>query len=502
MELDEASRDAATLVADAERHARTGDDGAALASLRRAVEVAPRDANAWRGAFVCLARLGRGAEARALSDAWFRAMPDARVEIGSTLFALGEALRQKGRLAEAATCMSHSRRLAPELASSQLPLWAHLTALSKTIATDEALGSIVQVLADRTQADLHLPAVQTLIQRLHSAVANHSEPSEDGRFDFFPLHAQVELTGYCQLRCPFCRTGGTLRRDYPEVHRGFMTRETFVRLVEQVPSLLYLLLYNWGEPLLHKDLVWFLQAAKDLGKITEISSNMQFLPDAMAEGMVRAPLDFIRVSCDGTSQEGYQAYRQGGSLEKLLANTRKLVDYKRKHESPFPVIIFQMVVNRFNEHEVEGYEAFAKMHGADLTHILGTSPTTPEGYLEMNAFEANDPRFKRFGYGEPLDSCQRPMTEISFDWNGDVHLCCNPSGIAEYRLGNINEQPFDEIWNGARYRYARRLCTSQKVEDNGFNAPCHTCFRRFPTKEMAENDRWGRVVEGLRIGVD
>jgi MoaA/NifB/PqqE/SkfB family radical SAM enzyme len=360
----------------------------------------------------------------------------------------------------------------------------------------------VHVLAQPEHADLHLPALQMLMDRHADAVARQTDKPADGRYDFFPLRAQVELTGYCQLRCPFCRTGTALRRDYPEVHRGLMTRETFAKIVEQVPSLVYLLFYNWGEPLLHKDVVWFLNAAHELGQFTEISTNMQYLPDAMAEGMVRAGLNFIRVSCDGTTQEGYQVYRQGGSLKKLLDNTKKLVDWKRKLDSPFPIVIFQMVVNRFNEHQVDEYQAFAERHGADLVHIIGTSPTTPEGYLKMDAFEANDPRFKRFGYGEALSSCNRPWTEISFDWQGDVHLCCNPSGIREYRMGNINEQPFDDIWNGGRYRYARRICGTGKAEDIGFNAPCHTCFRRFPTREMAEQDRWGRVVGPLQIGVD
>jgi MoaA/NifB/PqqE/SkfB family radical SAM enzyme len=500
--LDDSARAAATLFAAGQHHVANGANEAAYACFRQVTELQPSEVAGWQSALGMLAQLGRGADARSLAEAWFRATPNARDDIGRTMFAVGQALRRRGSLGDAAACFNHSRRIAPELASSQLPPWLPLTALWETAATDPVLGSVTQVLADRSQADLHLPVVQMLLNQHHSAVASLTDQPSDGSYAFYPLHAQVELTGYCQLRCPFCRTGADLRRDYPEVHRGLMTRETFLRIMEQVPSLAHLLLYNWGEPLLHKDLVWFLDAAKSLGKITEISSNMQFLPDAMAEGMVRAPLDFIRVSCDGTTQKAYEVYRKGGSLEKLLANADKLVDYKRKYDSPFPVIIFQMVVNRFNEHEVDGYEAFAKAHGADLIHLLGTSPVTPEGYRQMDAFEANDPRFKRFGYGDALSSCARPWTEVSFDWNGDVHLCCNPSGIAEYRMGNINEQAFDEIWNGMRYRYVRRLCTTQKVEDIGFNAPCHTCFRRFPTKEMAERDRWGQVVGPLKIGVD
>jgi MoaA/NifB/PqqE/SkfB family radical SAM enzyme len=501
MIAEDVQRAAAALIAEGERHAAQGAHEAALAAFRRATDAVPQLREAWQAGFASLAVLHRPAEARAFALAWCRASPTDRMAIGGALFNLGVAMRGRFLLGEAAACMRLSRELAPELPSNRLPLWAHLTALSSALYTDDALGSCLQVLADRSQAALHLPAVQLLLQRHQHAIARLADQPADGSYGFFPIHGQIELTGFCQLKCPFCRTGGTLKHDYPEVHRGLMTRETFANIMEQVPSLAYFLFYNWGEPLLHKDLVWFLNAAKELGKITEISTNMQFLPDALAEGIVRSGLNFMRVSCDGTTQEAYESYRKGGSIEKVLRNTRRLVEYKRKLDSPFPVIIYQMIVNRTNEHQADEFSEFARQQGADLVHIMGTSPATPEGYQQIDMVEANDPRFKRFGYGEALTGCSRPWTEISFDWNGDVHLCCNPSGIAEYRLGNINEQPFDEIWNGMRYRYSRRLCSTQQTEDNGFNAPCHTCFRRFPTREMAENDRWGKVVGPLKIGV-
>ncbi|MBV8168723.1 MAG: SPASM domain-containing protein [Alphaproteobacteria bacterium] len=500
MTSQEAERDAAAMVATAERQAATGQSEAALAAFRRAIEIDPQHRAGWQGALAMLGRLGRAAEACDLADAWFRARFGDRTAIGNALFDIGTSLRDRAKLSDAARCLRHARRLAPELPSSQLPLWAHLTALAGEIGNDTTLNGALHVLADPSRADLHLPVIQLLLQRHQEAIARVGAAG-DGSFAFFPLHGQIELTTYCQLRCPFCRTGGALKHDYPEIERGLMSRETFAAIMEKVPSLFYFLFYNWGEPLLHKDLLWFLEAARDLGKLTEISTNMQHLPEPLAEGIVRANLNFMRVSCDGTTQEAYEVYRSGGSLAKVLANTRRLVEWKRRLDSPFPVIIYQMVVNRFNEHQVAEYQAFAKQQGADLIHILGTSPTTPEGYLRMGELEANDPRFKRFGYGEPLSACERPWAEISFDWNGDVHLCCNPSGVADYRMGNINAQPFDEIWNGMRYRYARRFCTTQKAEDIGVNLPCHTCFRRFPTQAMADGDRWGRAVGPLAIGV-
>ncbi len=48
--------------------------------------------------------------------------------------------------------------------------------------------------------------------------------------------------------------------------------------------------------------------------------------------------------------------------------------------------------------------------------------------------------------------CHYPWTDIRIQPNGDVVFC----QFIERRLGNVREQPLDEIWNAPDYRRLRR----------------------------------------------
>src|SRR5579862_8694087 len=120
------SQDAlSAMAAEGRRHAAEGADETALAAFRQTIATRPGLRDGWQGAFACLVKLGRGAEARQLADGWMRALPGDRIVIASALFDLGMVMRARAALNEAAKCIQQSRRIAPELPSSQLPPWAH-----------------------------------------------------------------------------------------------------------------------------------------------------------------------------------------------------------------------------------------------------------------------------------------------------------------------------------------------------------------------------------------
>lgn len=65
----------------------------------------------------------------------------------------------------------------------------------------------------------------------------------------WPINMMIELTNYCDLRCPVCPTGkGELERR-PQA----MELDLFERLMNEVgPYLTTAALFCWGEPLLHR----------------------------------------------------------------------------------------------------------------------------------------------------------------------------------------------------------------------------------------------------------
>lgn len=307
------------------------------------------------------------------------------------------------------------------------------------------------------------------------------------------VYCIITTVATCQLSCPFCRAGRALRKEYDFVKRGIMSRETLTNIMNKVPfrKCNY---HNWGEPLLHPDILWLVEEGKRRNKTIEMHTNMQRMTPEIAEGLVKAGIDIISVSCDGTTQETYEKYRIGGSIDKVIEGAELLARSKKKYGSRQPHIRWQMVVNKYNQHQADEFKSFAIKHGANSATCADMYSQTPEGWFKIKDYATTDKRWKAVRVIGTVKTCNEPNHRFALDWNGDVYTCCNTVGIERYKMGNINEQEFDEIWNGEKYQYARRFCKSGQPEDNGFEIQCHACFDKFPNNEMRNEDMWARCL--------
>ena len=304
------------------------------------------------------------------------------------------------------------------------------------------------------------------------------------------INVEIELSAFCQLKCPFCRTGG-LRQQYQHIKRGFMKVDTMKVIMDKIfdkTRIGFAYLYNWGEPLLNPDVVELVETVTRKSAPCELGTNLQHLTPEMASGIAKSGLGSIRVSCDGMIQETYETYRRGGNLQLLLSNSRMLADAKKQNSHHGPQIIFQMIVTKFNHHEIPQYEAFAKQNGADSVIFSPLCALTPEGWLQHKDFVHSD-KYSLLCVGNIKD-CRSPWNRLSFDWNGDVYNCCNPVGLEHYCLGNILESSLEDIWNCEKMQYIRRYCSTKKAEVETPDIPCYRCFGIFPSEERKKNDEY------------
>ena len=105
---------------------------------------------------------------------------------------------------------------------------------------------------------------------------------------------------------------------------------------------------------------------------TVTSTNAHFLSERKAKETIESGLDRILISIDGTTQETYGHYRIGGSLEKVIEGTKSLVRAKRELKSKTPHIIFQFLVVKPNEHQIEELKTLAKEIGVDEVKLKTT----------------------------------------------------------------------------------------------------------------------------------
>ncbi len=177
-----------------------------------------------------------------------------------------------------------------------------------------------------------------------------------------PISISFEPTTSCNLRCPECPSG---LRSFSRP-TGMLQQDFFSSTIDQLhKDLFYLIFYFQGEPYLNPDFLDMVRYAADKKIYTATSTNGHYLTEANARKTIESGLDRLIISIDGTTQEIYQQYRVGGNLEKVLEGARTIMHWKKQLKSRTPFVVFQFLVVRPNEHQLEDARVLAKQIGVD-----------------------------------------------------------------------------------------------------------------------------------------
>jgi len=206
-----------------------------------------------------------------------------------------------------------------------------------------------------------------------------------------------------------------------------------------------------------------------------ISTNGHYLDPETAGSTVDSGLNKLIVSLDGTDQESYSSYRAGGSFEKVTEGIREIIRQKKKAGSSKPRVILQFLVLKTNEHQVREIKALGKRLGVDAVEIKKAQfydfengnplmPVNPE-YSRYSATETvSGEKHYRIRNNMP-NHCFRMWSSCVITWDGWVVPCCFDKD-ATYRMGNINVEPFEQIWRNEKYRdFRRKLLHKRKSID-------------------------------------
>lgn len=279
-----------------------------------------------------------------------------------------------------------------------------------------------------------------------------------------PVSISIEPTTSCNLRCPECPSG---LRSFTRP-TGMLDDVLFRKTIDELaPTLSYLTFYFQGEPYLHPRFLDMVSYASGKGLYTATSTNAHFLHEEAAFNTVRSGLDRLIVSIDGTTQEAYQSYRIGGSLEKVLKGTQNIIAAKKQLRSSTPHVVFQFLVVGPNEHQIPQVRQLAKQVGVDQL-VLKTaqiydfekgSPLIPEQQRYSRYKQGAD---GRWSVKNALDDhCWKMWHSCVITWDGKVVPCCFDKD-AHFVLGDLKTNSFADIWWGEAYqRFRAQLLSSR-----------------------------------------
>ncbi|MBN1326464.1 MAG: SPASM domain-containing protein [Candidatus Cloacimonetes bacterium] len=271
----------------------------------------------------------------------------------------------------------------------------------------------------------------------------------------FPDVVMIEPTNICNLKCPLCPSGnGTLQRS-----RGFMDLELFKKLIDQIKKKsTMVVLWNQGESFLHQDFLKMIDYASRAGLFTLVSTNANV--ELQPEELIRAGLDSMIVSLDGATQETYNKYRVNGKLDLVLQNTRKLVEAKKKMNSKKPLIRWQFLVLKHNEHELDEIKKMAVDYQVDNLEIKTAQIYRKE---DIDAYLPRNHRYRRYQIkgddfqlkvGIP-NRCRRIWTTAVINWDGELAICCFDKDL-QFPIGNIRDKKLKDLWRAEKFQEIRK----------------------------------------------
>ncbi len=281
-----------------------------------------------------------------------------------------------------------------------------------------------------------------------------------------PFSLSFEPTTSCNLRCPECPSG--LRAFTRPT--GMLKPAFFERVMDELsPDLLYLIFYFQGEPYLNPSFLDMASYASSKGVYTATSTNAHYLHDENARRTVESGLDRLIISIDGSTQETYQSYRIGGKLDKVLDGARNIVEWKRQLKSSTPHVIFQFLVVRPNEHQIEEVRQLGRDIGVDEVRL---KTAQIYDYAQGSELIPTLDKYSRYRKAEDgrwqiknklLNHCWKLWHSCVITWDGQVVPCCFDKD-ASHRLGDLNQGSFKEIWQSAPYQQFRRSVLRSRSE--------------------------------------
>lgn len=349
-----------------------------------------------------------------------------------------------------------------------------------------------------------------------------------GRLSAGPLEAYVEVSARCNLRCRMCPITVDPRYDPHSGTPPLLAADVFDRLEPLIPTLQRVYLQGLGEPFLNRDLISYAERLAGAGVEVWITTNATLVRDEHAEALALAGVARLTVSIDGPTAATYERIRIRGKFDQMLRGLRALGDARRRHGRP--LLFLSMVgmasniaelplmielcaevggdgvfvdglydwpgleeVSRLENlgqvppERVHGYLAEARRRaaalGVQLVSRLGEQAHSAER-LEAAAPAPAPAPAADSGPAPAAEAaalilpwaCSEPWATVNVSAAGEVRTCC----FNDQSFGNLREQSFEAIWNGAGYREMRADHVAGRVP-----ASCSTCVRNGRVKRSA-----------------
>ncbi|WP_063396472.1 radical SAM protein [Prochlorococcus sp. MIT 1306] len=312
----------------------------------------------------------------------------------------------------------------------------------------------------------------------HSAnVINYIRNKDDKQYieafkNQHPLYMELSPVGACNHRCTFCAV------DYIGYNSVFMDLEVYKKTIDSMKTkgCKSIMFAGEGEPLLHPEISEFVNYTKIEGGIdTSFTTNAFKLSENFVEKSL-SNIAWVKVSFNaGTSKAYSEIHRtKEKDFDVVCNNLRYAVEYKNKHglkvalgmqmlllpenqetlhdlcNLAIDIGLDYVVIKPYSQHK---FSNTTKYKNIDYTQYLGLEEELKQ-YNSKNfnvVFRINTINNWISQNNERYCHCMATPSVWSYIMaDGEVYSCSAYLLDDRFKLGNINEATFHDIWSSER----------------------------------------------------
>jgi MoaA/NifB/PqqE/SkfB family radical SAM enzyme len=250
------------------------------------------------------------------------------------------------------------------------------------------------------------------------------------------------------------------------------------------PYLFEVYLHNWGESLLNPEIYRMAEYAQKMDVGTNLSSNFVQVDSRSIDNILDCGLEYLVVSLDGTCPATYLQYRVRGDFQRVIENLETLIRSRNRRHQRFPIVEWQFIVMKHNQHEMPAAQKMAKTIGVDLLRFIPAGmPLDIKNRSEIAArwFPAETQQSEktkdgsRSGQAARKGPCFYLYRSMVINPDGGISPCCSVYRL-NHDFADIRHCEGDPmtLWNNRNYRSARSLFSNRKTEHK-CNTVCDSC---------------------------
>ena len=323
----------------------------------------------------------------------------------------------------------------------------------------------------------------------------------------------IEITYGCNARCRMCplygeHTGDKSSRSVANGRKELTTEAIRGVLLQCSRMGTERVLFTGGEPVLRPDLSELVGFGSSLGMSVGVNTNGIILTEDVARDLTAAGLDTLQISLDGPAEVHNSIRRVPNMFARMDRNVSMLRAEQARQKRTTPLLSAGCTVSTLNQgclHELVPIAARwkASLCLSPIFFVLDpqdqrSAPAKPEDWLlpdhirnidpdllarelalvrrlsresrvPLNLEIGDSPRMLRRRYYSPSYSannkCLYPWHGTRMNPYGDIFPCS-----LQTVMGNVLEEPLQNIWNSERYTAFRR-----SLRKHGRFAQCARC---------------------------